>query len=70
MNNIVKIDKKIVEADKKINEICVFSEQANVYIQTHKTIPYCKQCPKPYLCMVCLSGIGEALLIEKADKKK
>lgn len=51
--------------DKNISdEFSAFTEQVNIYLQTHQTLPYCKQCPKPQLCLVCLSSIGEALLIE------
>jgi len=46
-------------------EQSAFTEQVEAYLKTHKRLPYCAKCPRPHLCLICMSGIGEALLIQK-----
>jgi len=45
-----------------------FSGQVEAYVKKYNKLPYCQNCPKPYLCLICMSSIGEAILVQKNPK--
>lgn len=53
-----------------LDELAVFTNQIDAYIQEHGCVSYCTKCPKPHLCMICMSSIGEAMLIQKPTLKQ
>lgn len=57
--------------DNVLFDDLAFSEQVRVYYKKYKKLRYCVKCPYPYLCAVCASSIGEALLVrEQTNQNK
>lgn len=53
-----------------LDEYAAFGSQIEAYLQTHTKLPYCTKCPKPNLCLICMSSIGEAMLIRANTEVK
>ena len=49
----------------QLEEFSAFTDQIDAYIREHGRLSYCPKCPKPQLCVICMSSIGEAMLIQK-----
>lgn len=54
-----------MDSDLSNEEYLAFSEQVKIYYKKYNKLRYCMKCPYPYLCAVCASSIGEALLIQE-----
>lgn len=54
----------------QLAEFSAFTDQIDAYIREHGRLSYCSKCPKPQLCVICMSSIGEAMLIQKIKASK